>query len=496
MTTSPIYDPDAEENTIAAILEGGSDAIAKINGINLEPSDFWQTRLNKTYAAIQTLHQQNKNIDFVTVSDVLDERKQLTEIGGSSYLAGLLTRLSTYLHVAEYAKIVKRDAMRRKIERAAMELAKLARSDHSSKSLSDIARDFEAVQKVYLNGHGESILVAGPKKPVFKPLSMAELINRPAKQWIVDKIFGAGDVGMLFGESEAGKTFVVIDLILTCLTAKPFAGEYNVKRPLSVAYMTDEGLDGLGQRFAAACGAYHVKPENLDRFYFFGTVPQLFDINSEFNIRRFILDFIDVAPDGVDLVIIDTLGNATLGGKEDGNDEANIVASRIKEIVKTLGCTVLVIHHTGWNEKGRPRGASAYKGHCDFMLGLSKEDDDNSILEFYKIKEGSKPPKLRAARVVNPNLPAPIINWETGSDDKQGQEDEVTTTMLEYPGQRMTAKEINELIPEITQKNLNNILARLVAKEVISRAMRYSEKTKSNRNPWVYWIGRVQSHTS
>ncbi len=144
------------------------------------------------------------------------------------------------------------------------------------------------------------------RTPVFRRQSLAELLARPPKQWLVDQIFGARDIGMIYGDSGAGKTFVVIDAIFACLTGRPWAGRFNVTKPLTVAYATDEGVSGLPGRFAAACQAWHVTPESIENFHFFEAVPQLFDADSEFNTQAFVDDFKLFVADSVDLLFVDT----------------------------------------------------------------------------------------------------------------------------------------------------------------------------------------------
>lgn len=52
-------------------------------------------------------------------------------------------------------------------------------------------------------------------KLIFTPCSFDELLEMPAKEWLLDQVFGAGDVGMVYGPPGCGKTFVVIEMIIT-----------------------------------------------------------------------------------------------------------------------------------------------------------------------------------------------------------------------------------------------------------------------------------------
>ena len=56
--------------------------------------------------------------------------------------------------------------------------------------------------------------------PVFQPLTLADLLKLPPKQWLLDLVFGAGDLVMLYGPPGTGKTFVAIDMIFSLLRSR------------------------------------------------------------------------------------------------------------------------------------------------------------------------------------------------------------------------------------------------------------------------------------
>lgn len=95
----------------------------------------------------------------------------------------------------------------------------------------------------------------------------------PPKKWLLDQIFGEGDVGMVYGPSGSGKTFFVIEMIITLCIAKLLANRFAVERRLNVAYCAGEGVSGLPARFKAAA-TYHgvVKMPN---FTFYKTMPPI-----------------------------------------------------------------------------------------------------------------------------------------------------------------------------------------------------------------------------
>ncbi len=74
----------------------------------------------------QRLHERRVPIDFLTVSEELDQMGQLAEIGGSAYLTSLINNVPTSLHAESYGHIVEDTAIRRRMLNAANDIAKLA----------------------------------------------------------------------------------------------------------------------------------------------------------------------------------------------------------------------------------------------------------------------------------------------------------------------------------------------------------------------------------
>src|SRR5687767_13198278 len=120
-----LYTLQAEEATLGSMLinpECIADAKARIKGA----SDFYLHKHQWIWTAVVELDRLGSAVDFITVSNYLEEKKQLGEVGGVSYLTQLINSIPTSLHVEAYASIVAGDAVRRKLIEAATAIAKLA----------------------------------------------------------------------------------------------------------------------------------------------------------------------------------------------------------------------------------------------------------------------------------------------------------------------------------------------------------------------------------
>lgn len=124
-TERPIpANPEAEEAVLGSALLD-PDAIVILSGI-LKRGDFYREKNGWIYQAMLDLHNEGKPIDFVTLVDVLERNDQLTQIGGASYLTGLLNKVPSAMNAEHYAGIVARAATLRRLIGVAGIIANLA----------------------------------------------------------------------------------------------------------------------------------------------------------------------------------------------------------------------------------------------------------------------------------------------------------------------------------------------------------------------------------
>lgn len=121
------YNVDAEEAVLGSLLLD-RDAIIKIATF-LRPEDFYREANGWIYAAILDLYARREPPDPVTLSAELERSGRLHNIGGDSYLVGLVNRTPTSVHVEYYAHIVERSSLLRRLISAGGEIAALGYSE-------------------------------------------------------------------------------------------------------------------------------------------------------------------------------------------------------------------------------------------------------------------------------------------------------------------------------------------------------------------------------
>ena len=125
----PPQSSDAEESILGALLIDGEVMLEIAD--SLKPGDFYKPANAKVYSAIQKLYEQSLPIDILTVSEELERRGQIEEIGGRAALADLCDRTPTAVHAKQYAKIVERKSMLRGLIGAAGRIASIGYEDPS-----------------------------------------------------------------------------------------------------------------------------------------------------------------------------------------------------------------------------------------------------------------------------------------------------------------------------------------------------------------------------
>lgn len=116
----PPQNIEAECSVLGSLLID-KEAIVKIADI-LTPSDFYNENHGEIFRAMLELFEERIPIDILSLSNKLEEKGKLKEIGGRSYLLSLAASVPTSTHVIHYAQIVQRKATLRRLISTATEI--------------------------------------------------------------------------------------------------------------------------------------------------------------------------------------------------------------------------------------------------------------------------------------------------------------------------------------------------------------------------------------
>ena len=100
------------------------DAIIKVANL-IRVGDFYKDDHNLIYETMIELYEAREPIDVLSLSNRLEEKKQLDKIGGSSYLTVLVNSVPSSSNIVHYAKVVQKKSTLRKLIVTASEIVEL-----------------------------------------------------------------------------------------------------------------------------------------------------------------------------------------------------------------------------------------------------------------------------------------------------------------------------------------------------------------------------------
>lgn len=120
----PPQNLEAEQSVLGGLLID-KDAIIRVADI-LEPEDFYKETHGAIYEAMRDLFERREPIDILSLSNRLEERGVLTQVGGRAYVSSLANIVPTASHVENYATIVKHKSTLRKLLNVSQTFSELA----------------------------------------------------------------------------------------------------------------------------------------------------------------------------------------------------------------------------------------------------------------------------------------------------------------------------------------------------------------------------------
>ncbi len=195
---------------------------------------------------------------------------------------------------------------------------------------------------------------------------------------LVERVLGRKMMSCLYGPSNAGKSYVALDMACAVALGRPWMGR-RTRRGL-VLYLATEGGASVCDRVKA----YRIEREAaLDLL---AIVPNAIDLRDESS-NAALLDVIERAEmatgEKVALIVADTLAAMTPGGDENSGKDMGLVIQRAQGIIQRTGAHWLWVHHTGKDTAKGMRGWSGMFAALDTAIAL----DDKQVLTIEKQRD-------------------------------------------------------------------------------------------------------------
>jgi replicative DNA helicase len=120
----PPQNLEAEQSLLGALLID-KDALLRVADL-VRQEDFYKQAHGDIFRAVLDLFSKREPIDLLSLGNRLQEKGQLEAVGGRAYLIELTTIVPTAAHVANYATIIQKKAMLRRLLSAASEITGIA----------------------------------------------------------------------------------------------------------------------------------------------------------------------------------------------------------------------------------------------------------------------------------------------------------------------------------------------------------------------------------
>jgi len=350
-------------------------AIARVVEL-LRAEDFYRDAHRRVYEAITDLFEQGEPVDLITVTDRLQERGRLDDVGGASYVTSLLEAVPTAANVEYYVRIVQRHSLRRRLARS----CETAVHDLRTKEPEEVIRTLQAsLADQETPGGGRSGLVVAPELRA-EPITYAihELVPR-------------GTLTLLSGRDKRGKTLFALDMLRAVRRGESFLGRFAVERGPAAGFFLDdpegltvERLDQLGLRNDPRVFISTSRRANL-------ADPIAFLLDAERRLR-------EIRPV---LVVIDALYLLVPTSRDAANDQARMgpLMGRLNALAESTGAAILVVTHdskSGLDVAGSHVIRAAAKTILRLLLPQGSEEDPD---------EGPTTPR-RVLRVESKLAPA------------------------------------------------------------------------------------------
>ena len=196
-------------------------------------------------------------------------------------------------------------------------------------------------------------------------LTTDALRNLPRPRYLIDGILPRPGVGMIYGPSGKGKTFVATSLGLSVGSGTAWEADdsYKVDQG-TVVYVAAEGAHGLPIRIAAWEEWNDVTAHGV--LWYPGPLQLLKVIEVDAFAQA-------LTPHQPALIVFDTLARCCVGGDENSAKDMGTAVEALAFLSRQLGCTCLVVHHTR-KDGGDYRGSGALLGAVDTAIEIGAAD--------------------------------------------------------------------------------------------------------------------------
>lgn len=390
---------EAEEALLGSLLID-PDVMTHVANL-VDPEDFYLARHGEIYDVIRTLYDQGNPVDFVTLTEELDRRGKLDEVGGHSFISSLVNAVPTAINAYQYAQIVQEKATLRHLISAAGDIARKAYDDEQD--VGDVVNEAEKLIFAIAERRLEQDLVAITDVVPKVLEDIRELMERrgevlgvPSGFHQLDELLGGfqkSDLIILAARPGMGKSSLALNIALNAakehgsrvaVFSLEMSREQLVQRLLSqeaqidsqnlrLGHLKDEGEWALLEEAAEVLRACRI---------FIDDTAALSPFELRTKARRL------YAEHGLDMVIVDYM-QLMHGGKRSENrvQEISFISRTMKQLARELKVPVIALSQLSRDIEKR---ADKHPVLSDLRESGSIEQDADLVIFIYREKKSEE----------------------------------------------------------------------------------------------------------
>jgi hypothetical protein len=198
--------------------------------------------------------------------------------------------------------------------------------------------------------------------PLLPLLWFSQLKEVAHQDYLVKNLFLAASLNVVFGRTNSGKTFWLLDLGLTIAAGIPWQ-DRRTRKGL-VLYVAGEGARSVQTRVAA----YRAQNPQVADGLPFAIIPLAVDFMDKASVMQLIATVRhaeETSGQKVGMLIVDTLARAIPGANENDAQDIGVAVANADQIRMQLGCAVTFVHHCGKDAGKGSRGSTALPAAVD-----------------------------------------------------------------------------------------------------------------------------------
>ncbi|MEK9597327.1 MAG: AAA family ATPase [Alphaproteobacteria bacterium] len=216
-------------------------------------------------------------------------------------------------------------------------------------------------------------------------------------EWHIEDILEKHALAAGFGAPAAGKTFVLLDMVLSVASGVDYHG-HSVEQG-TCFYIAGEGHNGFARRCMAWANSHSIDLKQVP--FFKSNKAIVMNEAASVELMHQTIKELSAQYGKPSIVCIDTVARS-MGGDENSTKDMGEFIKQIDKIKDEHGCTVLLAHHTGVATKDRARGSSALLGALDCEFKIERFSDTTTTVTFTKMKDAQEPDPIAFLKVHVP----------------------------------------------------------------------------------------------